>query len=157
MARAVHLVGIDRGQSDACVADAESVAIMDVDHGAGDEGGGDNEHAKLLHWRDFGARPRGRRERPKKTPPVRGTYPSVYPPVAQSRRAASGQRDGLLGAWLPGLFPPQVRYTGTSLAFNVGGILGGGLTPAIAQMLAQRGGLASVGLYLAAAVLSLGG
>jgi MFS family permease len=65
---------------------------------------------------------------------------------------------GPLGAWLPGLFPPQVRYTGTSLAFNVGGILGGGLTPAIAQMLAERGGLSSVGLYLAgAALLSLGG
>jgi MFS family permease len=63
---------------------------------------------------------------------------------------------GPLGAWLPGLFPPKVRYTGTSLAFNVGGILGGGLTPALAQLLAERGGLASVGLYLAgAAVLSL--
>ncbi|MGN6122741.1 MAG: MFS transporter [Sphingomonas oligoaromativorans] len=63
---------------------------------------------------------------------------------------------GPLGAWLPGLFPPQVRYTGTSLAFNVGGIIGGGLTPAIAQVLAEHGGLTSVGVYLAgAAVLSL--
>lgn len=63
---------------------------------------------------------------------------------------------GPLGAWLPGLFPPHVRYTGTSLAFNIGGIIGGGLTPALAQMMATRGGLAPVGLYLAgAAVLSL--
>jgi MFS family permease len=65
---------------------------------------------------------------------------------------------GPLGAWLPGLFPPQVRYTGTSLAFNVGGIIGGGLTPALAQMIAEHGGLRLVGLYLAgAAVLSLVG
>jgi hypothetical protein len=27
---------------------------------------------------------------------------------------------GPLGAWLPGLFPARVRYTGASLAFNVG-------------------------------------
>jgi hypothetical protein len=60
---------------------------------------------------------------------------------------------GPLGAWLPGLFPPQVRYTGASMAFNVGGILGGGLTPIIAQALADRGGLFPVGLYLSAAGL----
>ena len=60
---------------------------------------------------------------------------------------------GPLGAWLPSLFPPQVRYTGTSLAFNVGGIVGGGLTPAVAQLLAERHGLGAVGLYLASAGL----
>ncbi len=60
---------------------------------------------------------------------------------------------GPLGAFLPGLFPPQVRYTGASMAFNVGGILGGGLAPMIAQVLADRGGLTPVGLYLAAAAL----
>ena len=57
---------------------------------------------------------------------------------------------GPLGAWLPGLFPPHVRYTGASLAFNVGGILGGGLAPLAGQALAERGGLVYVGLYLAA-------
>jgi MFS family permease len=63
---------------------------------------------------------------------------------------------GPLGAWLPGLFPPQVRYTGASLAFNVGGIIGGGLTPAVAKLMADRGGLQPVGLYMAgAAVVSL--
>ncbi|MES2035911.1 MAG: MFS transporter, partial [Pseudomonadota bacterium] len=63
---------------------------------------------------------------------------------------------GPLGAWLPGLFPARVRYTGASLAFNIGGVIGGGLTPLIAQALVQRGGLSSVGLYLsAAAALSL--
>lgn len=60
---------------------------------------------------------------------------------------------GPLGAWLPGLFPPQVRYTGASMAFNLGGILGGALAPIIAQALADRGGLFPVGLYLSAAGL----
>ncbi|MCG2841011.1 MHS family MFS transporter [Sandaracinobacter sp. RS1-74] len=63
---------------------------------------------------------------------------------------------GPLGAWLPGLFPPRVRYTGASMTFNIAGVIGGGLTPLIAQALALKGGLAPVGLYLAAAaILSL--
>ena len=64
---------------------------------------------------------------------------------------------GPLGAFLPGLFPPRVRYTGISLAFSVGGILGGGLVPALAQSLAASGNLAYVGVYLSgAAAISLG-
>jgi MFS family permease len=65
---------------------------------------------------------------------------------------------GPLGAYLPDLFPPRVRYTGASLAFNLGGILGGGLAPIAAQALAVQGGLTPVGGYLAAAaVISLAG
>ncbi len=60
---------------------------------------------------------------------------------------------GPLGAWLPGLFPARVRYTGVSLSFNVAGILGGALTPIAAVWLADRGGLIWVGLYLAGASL----
>ena len=60
---------------------------------------------------------------------------------------------GPLGAWLPGLFPARVRYTGASLAFNVGGILGGALAPIVAQALAERGGLWPVGGYLGGAAL----
>jgi MFS family permease len=63
---------------------------------------------------------------------------------------------GPLGAWLPGLFPARVRYTGASMAFNVGGILGGALAPILAQTLAARGGLPLVGAYLGgAAAISL--
>jgi MFS family permease len=63
---------------------------------------------------------------------------------------------GPLGAFLPSLFPARVRYTGVSVAFNVGGIVGGGAAPMIAQALANHGGLALVGGYLSvAAVLSL--
>ena len=61
---------------------------------------------------------------------------------------------GPLGAWLPGLFPARVRYTGVSVAFNVAGVLGGGLTPFVAVWLAaQPGGVLWVGLYLAAAAM----
>jgi metabolite-proton symporter len=60
---------------------------------------------------------------------------------------------GPLGAWLPELFPARVRYTGASMAFNVGGILGGALSPMIAQALAERGGLMPVGMYMSGAAL----
>ncbi|HEX6244673.1 MAG TPA: MFS transporter [Polyangiales bacterium] len=60
---------------------------------------------------------------------------------------------GPLGAFLPALFPARVRYTGASMAFNVGGILGGALAPVIAQALSERGGLWPVGLYLSGAAL----
>lgn len=60
---------------------------------------------------------------------------------------------GPLGAWLPGLFPARVRYTGVSLSFNMAGIIGGGLTPVAAEALARHGGLTLVGGYLA--VMSL--
>lgn len=64
---------------------------------------------------------------------------------------------GPLGAWLPGLFPTRIRYTGVSLAFNFATIVGGGLAPFFSQTLAQQGGgLAPVGLYLSACgVISL--
>ncbi|HUO23344.1 MAG TPA: MFS transporter [Caulobacteraceae bacterium] len=60
---------------------------------------------------------------------------------------------GPLGAFLPSLFPARVRYTGASMAFNLGGIIGGGLTPFIAQSLAKSGGLRFVGYYVGAAGL----
>ncbi len=63
---------------------------------------------------------------------------------------------GPLGAWLTNLYPARVRYTATALAFNLGGIIGGGFTPAVAQLLATRGGLGLVGAYLGgAAMLSM--
>ncbi len=66
---------------------------------------------------------------------------------------AMGFAYGPLGAWLPGLFPPRVRYTGASMTFNIAGVIGGGLTPVIAQALALKMGLAPVGFYLSAAAL----
>lgn len=60
---------------------------------------------------------------------------------------------GPLGAWLPTLFPVPVRYSGISVAFNAGGIIGGAITPILAQMLAAEGLGAQAGLLLSAAGL----
>jgi MFS family permease len=60
---------------------------------------------------------------------------------------------GPLGAWLPTLFPVPVRYSGISVAFNVGGILGGAVTPVLAQLLAAEGWGARAGWLLSAAGL----
>jgi metabolite-proton symporter len=65
---------------------------------------------------------------------------------------------GPLGTVLSELFPTTLRYTGSSLAFNLAGIFGASLAPYIATWLANSYGLPYVGYYLtAAAVLSLGG
>jgi len=51
-----------------------------------------------------------------------------------------------------------VRYTGSSLAFNLAGIIGASLAPYIATWLAKNYGLPYVGYYLvASAVLTLVG
>jgi len=60
---------------------------------------------------------------------------------------------GTLGVVLAELFPTRVRYTGSSLAFNLAGILGASMAPYIALWLARRYGLWSVGAYLAGAAL----
>lgn len=54
-------------------------------------------------------------------------------------------------------FPTRVRYTGLSLAFNIGTIVGGGLTPYLATYLIDRTGslLAPGFLLIAAVVLAL--
>jgi metabolite-proton symporter len=63
---------------------------------------------------------------------------------------------GPMGTMVSELFPTAVRYTGSSIAFSVAGILGASLAPYIATWLATRFGLAFVGYYLSAsAVLSL--
>lgn len=60
---------------------------------------------------------------------------------------------GPLGGWMPSLFPVTVRYTGMSIAFNGGGIVGGAVAPIAAQMLSAAGGTWLVGLFLSAAGL----
>ncbi|HWT99536.1 MAG TPA: MFS transporter [Terriglobales bacterium] len=56
-----------------------------------------------------------------------------------------------LGALLPELFPTRLRYSGASVAYNLGGILGASLAPYIAQRLVDTGGLSWVGYYLSVA------
>jgi MFS family permease len=63
---------------------------------------------------------------------------------------------GPLGTLVSELFPTPVRYTGSSLAFNLAGILGASLAPYIATWLAKHYGLPYVGYYLcASAALTL--
>ncbi len=60
---------------------------------------------------------------------------------------------GPLGTTLSELFPTRVRYTGSSLTFNLAGIFGASLAPYIATWLAQNYGLQFVGYYVVAAAL----
>ena len=65
---------------------------------------------------------------------------------------------GPLGTVLSELFPTRVRYTGSSLTFNLAGIFGASLAPYIATWLAQTYGLEYVGYYLSgAAALTIAG
>jgi MFS family permease len=65
---------------------------------------------------------------------------------------------GPLGTVLSELFPTAVRYTGSSIAFNLAGIFGASLAPYAATWLANRYGLQFVGYYLTgAALLTLAG
>lgn len=66
---------------------------------------------------------------------------------------------GPLGAYLPELFGTRVRFTGASVSFNVGALLGGALAPLIAtSVLTWTGGAWwSLSLYVVAiAVIALG-
>jgi metabolite-proton symporter len=67
--------------------------------------------------------------------------------------ALMGFTYGPLGTVVSELFPTSVRYTGSSLAFSMAGILGASLAPYIATWLATRYGLAYVGYYLTASAL----
>ncbi len=57
---------------------------------------------------------------------------------------------GPLAAFLVELFPTKVAYSGVSLGYSLGAVLGGGLAPFIASLLmeATNGGSWSVSLYL---------
>ncbi|WP_447036464.1 MFS transporter [Streptomyces sp. DSM 118878] len=63
---------------------------------------------------------------------------------------------GPMGAYLPELFGTSVRYSGASLAYNLGGVLGGAVSPLVATRLQSAFGSSSVGWYVSAmAVVSL--
>jgi metabolite-proton symporter len=60
---------------------------------------------------------------------------------------------GPIGTALAEIFPAAVRYTGSSLAFTLAGILGASATPYLATTFAKSYGLYAVGYYLAAAAI----
>ena len=56
----------------------------------------------------------------------------------------------VIAAYLPELYEPRVRCTGAAVGYNLGGVLGGALTPIVATALAERAGRVpwGVGAYL---------
>ncbi|GAB3623963.1 MFS transporter [Mariniluteicoccus endophyticus] len=52
---------------------------------------------------------------------------------------------GLMAAYFVSLFDPEHRYSGVAMSYNVGAVLGGGLSPFIAQWLVKQG-LGSTGI-----------
>ncbi|WP_105973894.1 MFS transporter [Streptomyces geranii] len=65
----------------------------------------------------------------------------------------------VIAAYLPELYEPRVRCTGAAVGYNLGGVLGGALTPIVATALAEQGGRVpwGVGVYLTGiALFSLG-
>lgn len=64
-----------------------------------------------------------------------------------------GVTSGPMGAFLPELFPARVRYSGASLAYNLGGVLGGAVSPLVVPRLQSGLGSASVGWYVSGMAL----
>lgn len=65
----------------------------------------------------------------------------------------------VIAAYLPELYAPRVRCTGAAVGYNLGGVLGGALTPVVATALTEQPGRVpwGVGAYLTGiALLSLG-
>jgi hypothetical protein len=59
-----------------------------------------------------------------------------------------------MGALLPELFPTNVRYTGSAIAYNVASIIGASLAPTVAVALwSADGNIVKVGLYLTGAAI----
>lgn len=61
-----------------------------------------------------------------------------------------GSLFGPCGAYLPEMFPANVRYSGSGLAYNLASILGGAFAPTIATALVLAFGIQGVGWYLVA-------
>jgi MFS family permease len=70
--------------------------------------------------------------------------------------ALMGMTYGLIGTALAAPFPTAVRYTGSSITFNLAGIFGASLAPYIATWLQVNYGMTYVGYYLGiSAVITL--
>ncbi|TWD54623.1 metabolite-proton symporter [Agrobacterium vitis] len=67
--------------------------------------------------------------------------------------ALMGMTYGLIGTALAAPFPTSVRYTGSSITFNLAGIFGASLAPYIATWLFSNYGIDYVGYYMGLAAL----
>ncbi|UBU17997.1 MFS transporter [Nonomuraea gerenzanensis] len=63
---------------------------------------------------------------------------------------------GPMGAYLPELFATDVRYSGAGVAYNLGGVLGGGVAPLLVAQISESAGTAGAGWFMSGmALLSL--
>jgi MHS family shikimate/dehydroshikimate transporter-like MFS transporter len=63
---------------------------------------------------------------------------------------SAGLNNAVPASWFPELFPVSCRYTGISVAYQLGTVAGG-LTPVISTVLFEQFGVNAVAVYLAAA------
>lgn len=63
--------------------------------------------------------------------------------------AVLGIAYGPAGALLPELFGTRHRYTGAGMAYNLAGVIGGGVTPLLAASFAEAGHVTAIGWLLA--------
>lgn len=90
--------------------------------------------------------------------PLFGSGPTGAVVMMTVGLALMGMTYGPLGTVVSELFPTAVRYTGSSLAFSMAGIMGASLAPYVATWLAKHYGLRYVGYYLTgSAVVTLVG
>ncbi|MEU1315606.1 MFS transporter [Streptomyces tibetensis] len=61
----------------------------------------------------------------------------------------------VIAAYLPELYEPRVRCTGAAVGYNLGGVLGGALTPIVATTLAEQGGRVPWGVAAYLTVIAL--
>ena len=86
--------------------------------------------------------------------PLLDTGSSLVIALAMSTTLAiMGGIYGPMGAFLPELFKPQLRYTGAALSYSLGGIFGGAMAPIIATKLNASFGSGSIGYYIAGMAL----
>jgi MFS family permease len=76
--------------------------------------------------------------------------PVCYAVAIVSMKAIAAIGFGPTGAFLPELFPTRYRYSGTALALNLAGVVGGAVPPLIAEALRATYGGWAIGLMLAA-------
>jgi metabolite-proton symporter len=85
-------------------------------------------------------------------PLLSGGLPGIYA-FATLGMFLFGLNYGVIGTALAAPFPAAVRYTGSSITFNLASIFGASLAPYAATWLQANYGIASVGWYLLAAAL----
>ena len=80
--------------------------------------------------------------------------PVLYAVAIVGTFAVAGIGSGPTGAFIPELFATRYRYTGSALAVNLAGVIGGALPPLIAGTLLAAYGSWSIGVMLAVLALA---